>query len=179
MPPTVRRSRPLLEDLALHHLAGDYWSVVGMRRLLTLIVGAAAVLGIAAAGGRSAIPPAAPAAPVVPDLAAAEWPRLWGPHRDARVEGPLRIDAGTRLAEVWRRPLGRGASEVAVTGGRGYATYSDGATDYLLAFDLGSGKQIWQARLAASHQGHGGEEDGPLSTPVVSAGRIFVLDPFG
>jgi outer membrane protein assembly factor BamB len=108
-----------------------------------------------------------------------DWPGFWGPNRDARVAGPLRVDPGMQLKEIWRRPIGKGMSEIAVVGSRGYTMFSDGHVDYLLAFDVATGKEIWRAGMKETYRGHGGSQDGPLSTPVVSDGRIFALDPFG
>jgi outer membrane protein assembly factor BamB len=115
-----------------------------------------------------------------PDPAAsAAWPGLWGPHRDARVAGPLRFEPGMRLKEIWRRPIGLGVSEVAIASGRGYTMFSDGEHDYLTAFEVGNGKEIWRTRMGATYRGHDGSGDGPISTPVADGGRIFALDPWG
>lgn len=108
-----------------------------------------------------------------------EWPGLWGPDRNARVAGPLKLEPDLELGEVWRRPLGKGFSEIAVSGGRGYTLFSDGQTDHLTAFDVATGKEVWRARLEATYRGHDGSDDGPISTPLVSDGRVFALDPFG
>jgi outer membrane protein assembly factor BamB len=139
----------------------------GARRILGIC--ALAVLLSAAAGlrvGQAQAP-------------AGEWPGLWGPDRNARVAGPLKVEPGMELREVWRRPLGKGFSEIAVSGGRGYTLFSDGEVDHLTAFEVATGKEIWKARMEATHRGHDGSDDGPISTPVVSDGRIFALDPFG
>lgn len=108
-----------------------------------------------------------------------EWPGLWGPNRDARVSGPLKVEPGMQVKEVWRRPLGKGFSEVAVVGGRGYVTFTDGEKDHLAALDLATGSEIWRSRMEATYRGHDGSDDGPIATPVVSDGRIFVADPHG
>jgi outer membrane protein assembly factor BamB len=109
----------------------------------------------------------------------AGWPGLWGPDRNASVPGPLRVVPGMQAREIWRRPVGKGISEVAVDGNRGYVTFSDGDVDHLAALDLATGKEVWQVRMDATHRGHDGSEDGPISTPVIADGRIFSLDPAG
>lgn len=108
-----------------------------------------------------------------------EWPGLWGPDRDARVAGPLSVKPGMRVREIWRRPIGKGYSEVAMVGGRGYTMFTDGEVDHLTAFELATGQEVWRVRMAATYRGHDGSDDGPISTPVVSDGRVFALDPFG
>lgn len=109
----------------------------------------------------------------------AEWPGLWGPNRDARVAGPLAVGLGVQIREVWRRPLGKGYSEAAMAGGRGYTLYTDGEVDHLLAFDLATGKDLWRTRMDKTLRGQSGSDDGPISTPVIAGGRIFALDPWG
>jgi outer membrane protein assembly factor BamB len=109
----------------------------------------------------------------------AEWPGLWGPGRDARVAGPLRVTPGMRIKEIWRRPIGKGFSEVAVAGGRGYVTFSDGEVDQLAALDLATGKEIWRSRMDPTYRGHDGSDDGPISTPILAGERIFSLNPWG
>lgn len=110
---------------------------------------------------------------------AAEWPGLWGPARNACVAASLKIAAGADLEEIWRRPVGRGYSEVPVVGDRGYVTFSDGEIDQLAAIELATGKEVWRAPLEVTHRGHDGSGDGPISTPVVDDGRIFTLEPHG
>jgi len=114
-----------------------------------------------------------------PGPAGGDWPGLWGERRDAVASGPLKVRAGMEVKEIWRRPIGRGYSEVAVVAGRAYAAFSDGQTDFLAALDLGTGEEIWKARMEATYRGHDGSDDGPISTPVVSGGRVFFLDPRG
>lgn len=110
---------------------------------------------------------------------AGEWPGLWGPDRNARVAGLPEVTSGMGIREVWRRPVGKGFSEVAVSGNRGYVTFTDGEVDHLAALDLATGKEVWKSRLEATYRGHDGSDDGPIATPVVNEGRIFVADPHG
>ncbi|HEX2222586.1 MAG TPA: PQQ-binding-like beta-propeller repeat protein [Thermoanaerobaculia bacterium] len=135
--------------------ARNVWRGVGLAALLA----APLPLGAAAAG--------------------VEWPGLWGPGRDARLAGPLKVEPGAQIREVWRRPIGKGFSEVAVDGGRGYALFTDGEVDQLQAFDMKTGQEVWRRPMEATYRGHDGSDDGPISTPVLSGGRIFVLNPFG
>ncbi len=108
-----------------------------------------------------------------------DWPGLWGPQRSARVEGALPAGPDLDVREVWRRPLGSGYAEVAVAGNRGYTLYTDGESDFLVSLDTANGKEVWRARLDATYRGHDGSDDGPISTPLVSQGRILALNPFG
>lgn len=103
------------------------------------------------------------------------WPGLWGPNRDAHPPGTLAFEPGMTFREVWRRPLGKGYSEVVVRGERGYAAFSDGEKDVLTAFELATGKELWRAPLGPTYRGHGGSEDGPISTPALAGEQILAL----
>jgi len=107
------------------------------------------------------------------------WPGLWGPDRNAHAAGPLDVGPNVQVKEIWRRPIGKGFSEVAVVDGRGYTMFSDGTLDHLTALDAGTGKEIWRAKLEATYRGHDGSDDGPISTPLVDGGRVFALNPWG
>jgi outer membrane protein assembly factor BamB len=86
---------------------------------------------------------------------------------------------GGALKELWRRPIGSGFSAIAVAAGRGYTAESDGSSDHVIAFDLGTGKTLWRAALGETYRGHDGSRDGPIATPAVGGGRVFMLGPRG
>jgi outer membrane protein assembly factor BamB len=109
-----------------------------------------------------------------------EWPRLWGPRGDAQAAQPAAPpDADLALRELWRRPLGSGFSGIAVVGGRGFTAETDGTDDHALAFDLETGRTLWRRRLGPTYRGHDGSRDGPIATPAVHAGRVFISGPHG
>ncbi|MDY7094447.1 MAG: PQQ-binding-like beta-propeller repeat protein [Acidobacteriota bacterium] len=110
---------------------------------------------------------------------AQSWPGVWGPERNARLPGPLEVPTNPQLEEIWRHPVGKGYSEIAVASGRGFLTFSDGERDHLAALDLDTGKEIWRRPLGETYRGHDGSDDGPIATPVLEDGRVVVLDPFG
>jgi outer membrane protein assembly factor BamB len=113
--------------------------------------------------------------------AADDWPQLWGPHQDARSVATSSIARGETLKarEVWRKPIGSGFSGVSVVGQRGYTALSDGTKDQAIAFDTGSGKELWRTPLGDTYRGHDGSRDGPISTPTVEGGRVFLVGPHG
>ena len=129
-----------------------------------------------AAAFAAAFPAACAAAVGGPAPTAEGWPQLWGPAVTASVDAAT---SGGALKELWRRPIGSGFSAIAVVAGRGYTGESDGATDHVIAFDLGTGKTLWRAALGDSYRGHDGSRDGPIATPAVGDGRVFMLGPRG
>jgi len=113
-----------------------------------------------------------------PSGAASDWPQLWGPTVSGAVEATVPAGAW-QLRELWRRPIGSGYSAVTVSGERGYTAESDGATDHAIAFDVKTGRTLWRVPLGETHRGHDGSRDGPIATPAVSAGRVFMTGPRG
>jgi outer membrane protein assembly factor BamB/enterochelin esterase-like enzyme len=79
----------------------------------------------------------------------------------------------------WRAKLGSGYSGVAVSGGRAVTLFSDGTRDVLAAFDAATGQERWRVAVAGTHKGLDGAFNGPISTPVIAAGRVFALGPHG
>jgi outer membrane protein assembly factor BamB len=110
-----------------------------------------------------------------------EWPRLWGPQGDGRAmsAGALTRPAALQARELWRRALGSGYSGVSVVKGRAYTATSDGTRDVVLAFDAASGRELWRTPLGETYRGHDGSKDGPMSTPTVDGGRVYLVGPHG
>ena len=116
-------------------------------------------------------------APVALQAGFADWPQLWGPRGTAAMEEPRSGAPGLR--ELWRRPVGSGFSGVSVEGERGYTGESDGKNDYAIAFDVKTGRTLWRTPLGETYRGHDGSRDGPIATPAVGGGRVFMAGPFG
>ena len=109
-----------------------------------------------------------------------EWPRFWGARGDAQAAEPKAPPgSGLSIKELWRRPLGSGFSGIAVVKGRGYTGESDGTDDHAVAFNIDDGKTVWRTRIGPTYKGHDGSRDGPVSTPTVHAGRVFMAGPHG
>ena len=98
---------------------------------------------------------------------ALDWPQFRGAHRDG-------VSAETGLARawspegprvVWRRPIGEGYSSISAVGDRLYTMDSDGTTEYVLALDAASGKELW--RVPAGPKLNDSMGNGPRTTPTV------------
>jgi outer membrane protein assembly factor BamB len=105
------------------------------------------------------------------------WPGLWGPARNASVSDAPPAPAGVDV--VWRRAAGSGYSEIAVHDGLAITMEARGDSDIVVAFDAATGRERWNVRVGAAYKGHDGSDDGPIATPAVSGGDVFVLGPFG
>jgi hypothetical protein len=109
-----------------------------------------------------------------------DWPQWRGPNRDGRSpERGLLKDwpsGGPRL--MWRATgAGAGYSSFAVAGGRLFTLGARGDREYVIAYDVSSGKQVW----ATAHGRRFGNDrgDGPRSTPTVEGNRVYVFGASG
>jgi outer membrane protein assembly factor BamB len=109
----------------------------------------------------------------------AEWPSLRGPRHDGGAPGRLDAREGGGFAVAWRAALGAGYSSVAVAEGRVVTLFSDGKDDVAVGFDAKTGRELWRYVIAPTLRGQDGSFDGPIATPVLSAGRVFGLGPRG
>jgi outer membrane protein assembly factor BamB len=108
-----------------------------------------------------------------------DWPGLWGPARDGVTATRLPLGETPAARVLWRRPIGSGFSGISVSGGRGFTGESDGTDDFVVAFDLATGRESWRAKFGPTYRGHDGSKDGPISTPTIDENRVFVISPKG
>jgi outer membrane protein assembly factor BamB len=111
-------------------------------------------------------------------VTAADWPGLWGPSRNGTTTGTLSAPRGEAEA-IWRRAVAGGYSEVVVANGRAFTLELRDGVDYVVALDAATGRQHWSVRIGATYKGHGGSDDGPISTPAVAGNDLFALGPQG
>jgi outer membrane protein assembly factor BamB len=104
------------------------------------------------------------------------WPGLWGPSRTGATAGPKTPSA---FKELWRKPAAGGYSEVISAGNRAYTLELKNGTDYAVALDADSGREVWRARIGETYRGHDGSHDGPISTPAIDGSDLFALGPRG
>ena len=109
----------------------------------------------------------------------ADWPQWRGPARDGVASAftpPATWPA--QLTKKWQATVGLGHSSPVISGTRLIVHTRQGNRELLTAFDLASGKQLWQDGVDAPYImnpaaiGHG---PGPKSTPLISGGRVFTL----
>jgi outer membrane protein assembly factor BamB len=107
-----------------------------------------------------------------------DWPGLWGPSRNGTTSGRLRASAD-KIEVLWRRPVAGGYSEIAIHAGRAFSMELRDGADYIVALDAGTGREHWSVRVGPTYRGHGGSDDGPISTPAVDGNDLFALGPHG
>jgi outer membrane protein assembly factor BamB len=106
----------------------------------------------------------------------AEWPQWRGPNRDgvSKETGLLKQwpEGGPPLA--WKATgAGRGYSSVAAAKGRLYTMGLRGEKEFVIAFDLKTGKEVWATPHGAAFRNDRG--DGPRGTPTVDGDRVYSL----
>ena len=111
---------------------------------------------------------------------ASDWPQWLGPDRNGRsVEsGLLKSWPAGGPKEVWRVEGGEGFSGMTISGKRAFTMVARGDSEFAIAMDATTGKELWRFRTDANFQEHQGG-NGPRSTPAVVDGRLFALSAQG
>ena len=113
--------------------------------------------------------------------AAGDWPEyLGGASRPAAAIGAeVSIPAGWKPRIVWRRNIGSGYSGASVQDGVMITAFNRGDSDWIGAFKIKDGEEVWSRRLESAYRGHDGSADGPLATPAIADNRVFALSARG
>ena len=88
-------------------------------------------------------------------------------------DGPLTLEL------AWKRLLGSGYSGISLADGKLVTAFSDGLRDYVVALDPADGAELWRYDLSPVYKGHDGSHDGPIATPALADGRVFMLGAWG
>jgi outer membrane protein assembly factor BamB len=107
---------------------------------------------------------------------AANWPQWRGPNRDgiSKETGLLKQwpEAGPPLA--WKAAgAGRGYSSFSVANGKLYTMGLRGDREFVVAFDVTTGKEAWATAHGSAFRNDRG--DGPRGTPTVDGDRVYAL----
>ncbi len=109
-----------------------------------------------------------------------DWPGFRGPNGNGQLEAGLPTGVGEpRLRVRWQRALGSGYSGISLAAGVAVTGTSDAEHDLVMAFDPDTGEARWTAVLGPLTVGVGGSKDGPIATPAVSGGRVFMVSTDG
>lgn len=108
------------------------------------------------------------------------WPAFRGADGTGSAAGVLPPGDGPLALDLaWQTELGSGYSGVTVADGTLVTAAFGDEMDHVVALDPTSGEKLWRAELGPSYSGHDGSHDGPIATPAVADGRVFMLGPHG
>jgi outer membrane protein assembly factor BamB len=109
---------------------------------------------------------------------AADWPQWRGPERTG-------VSKETGLLQDWPKDgpklrwkandIGTGYSTPIVVAGRAYLQSTRGDTEYCLALEEKSGKQIWSEAIGGVGKNQGPQYPGTRATPTFNEGRLYCL----
>ena len=109
----------------------------------------------------------------------AAWPHWRGPARDGVASGfTVPATWPAQLTRKWQAKVGVGHASPVISGNRVVLHSRIENREVVAAYDLDSGKQLWQDGVDAPYtvnpaaQGHG---PGPKSTPAIAGGRVFTF----
>lgn len=104
---------------------------------------------------------------------AADWPQWRGPLRTGHVPAgepvPATLPADPKV--IWQVPLGEGFASPVISGGRVFILDNQDAQEVAHAFDAGTGRELWRAKIFSSHRD--GFGIGPRTTPLADGNRVF------
>jgi outer membrane protein assembly factor BamB len=107
---------------------------------------------------------------------AALWPQWRGPNRDgiSKETGLLKQWPADGPPLVWKATgAGAGYSSFSISDGRLYTMGLRGDREYVIAFDIATGKEAWATAHGGAFRNDRG--NGPRGTPTVDGDRIYAL----
>ena len=112
--------------------------------------------------------------------AAANWPQWRGPNRDgiSKETGLLKEWPADGPTLVWKATgAGRGYSSLSIANGKLYTMGVRGNREFVIAFDIATGKEAWSTAHGAVFENDRG--DGPRGTPTIDGDRVYALGGSG
>jgi outer membrane protein assembly factor BamB len=113
-----------------------------------------------------------------------DWPQWRGPARDGCSPdvGLMKTFPTSGPKIVWKEPVGRGFSSVAISGGRLFTMgqeepMSGRVTEVVVCRDAQTGREIWKFAYPNGFEERFGS--GPRSTPTVDDGLVYAVGPTG
>jgi len=108
-----------------------------------------------------------------------DWPSFRGPAGSGQALAAPAGEGALSMSLRWKRSLGSGYSGVSIQGGLLVTGMAGDESDFVVALDASTGEERWRYVLDAHHAGHDGGHDGPISTPAIADGRVFMVSPEG
>jgi outer membrane protein assembly factor BamB len=116
----------------------------------------------------------------VSNRAADDWPQWRGPQRNgvSAETGLLKQWPASGPPLLWRASgAGGGYSSYSVANGRLYTLGARNSTEYVMAFDVATGKKLWETANGRRFSNDRG--DGPRATPTVEGDRVYAFGSSG
>lgn len=110
----------------------------------------------------------------------ANWPQWRGPNRDgvSKETGLLKQWPADGPPLLWKAAgAGRGYSSFSVANGRLYTMGLRGDREFVVAFDVATGKEAWATPHGSAFRNDRG--DGPRGTPTIDGDRVYALGGSG
>lgn len=109
---------------------------------------------------------------------AEDWPQYLGPtHDGVTTEVGLAEGVARGPRELWRRPLGKAYSGLAVVDGVVYTAALEADGEWLVALGAANGAERWRLRLGPAPENAG--YPGPRATPTVVGDVVVALSSGG
>jgi len=105
-----------------------------------------------------------------------DWPQWRGPNRDgiSKETGLLKSWPANGPTLLWKaKGAGNGYSSFAVANGKLYTMGLRGDREFIVAFDVTTGKELWATQHGSAFRNDRG--DGPRGTPTVDGDRLYAL----
>lgn len=106
----------------------------------------------------------------------ANWPQWRGPNRDgiSKETGLLKQWPAQGPPLVWKAAgAGQGYSSFSIANGRLYTMGLRGDREFIVAFDVATGKEVWATPHGGAFRNDRG--DGPRGTPTIDGDRVYAL----
>ncbi len=123
-----------------------------------------------------------PAASLLADNAAADWPQFLGPTRNGQYSGPALAKAWPKEGppKLWEAKVGQGFSGPVVAAGKLILFHRIAEKETVECFDAGNGKAVWKKDYASDFRDTlRSEDDGPRSTPAMAGEHVFTFGADG
>ncbi|HEU4871648.1 MAG TPA: PQQ-binding-like beta-propeller repeat protein [Pyrinomonadaceae bacterium] len=104
------------------------------------------------------------------------WPQWRGPNRDgiSKETGLLKQWPAEGPPLAWKaNGAGRGYSSFAISNGKLYTMGVRGDREFVVAFDVATGKEAWATAHGSAFRNDRG--DGPRGTPTIDGDRVYAL----
>ncbi|MBS1830852.1 MAG: PQQ-like beta-propeller repeat protein [Acidobacteria bacterium] len=124
-------------------------------------------------------PVPAPAAPKTeaPPAPSSYWTDFRGPNRDG-IAAEKSILTNWPLKPIWKQPIGGGYASFVFGEGRAYTIEQRRDKEFIAAYDVKTGKELWTHSYPANFQESMGG-DGPRATPTYHSGRLYSMGATG